>query len=280
MLISVASANYFFLPFPQALEIIARAGIRHIELDLYWTRGKWTIAQHLRDVSTREAVRLVRQSGLKVANIHDGGGVIEDADSLDGFVNPRLAEYLDELGYAPGCIVFHTPHIEGSYDMRWWHAVSGRIAGTAAKYQGNGTVVTVENMPPFEGFYVPLATPEELLAFAREYDLGITLDTTHYAQAGVDIKGAARILKGKVVNVHLGDYADGKSHVFVGDGGIDFSGFLRELSPSVLRSMTFECSPVRMGEDALELTPQAMSERLRMAQARLHTWLSGIPELL
>ena len=43
MQISIATANFYFLPFRQTLEIIAEAGFEQIELDLYWERGQWAM---------------------------------------------------------------------------------------------------------------------------------------------------------------------------------------------------------------------------------------------
>jgi sugar phosphate isomerase/epimerase len=224
--ISVATANFYFLPFDQTLEIIADAGFEHIELDLYWEGGKWAMAQHLKDLKVREVVRMVNQSGLRVSSIHDGGGVIEDAHSTQGFINPQLAAYLDQLGYPPGCIVFHTPHIEGSYDKRWWQTISDEIVKAAESYRSSQTSVTIENVPRFDGYYVPLTTPQELMTFVSDSELGVTLDTTHYAQIGVDVVWAARILKEKIRTIHLSDYLDGEAHVFIGDGNL-LSGSVR-----------------------------------------------------
>src|SRR5512138_2874960 len=188
---SIATANFYFLPVRQTLEIIAESGFEYIELDLPWERGRWAMAQHLKGMQAREVIDLINQYDLKVSSIHDTGGVIEDAHSIQGFVDPQLKEYLDQLGYAPGCIVFHTPHIEGPYDQRWWQTIAVEIVNAAESYRSGETVVTLENMPLFDGYYVPLTTPQELLAFVAPTELGITLDTAHYAQIGVDVVQAA-----------------------------------------------------------------------------------------
>ena len=275
MHISVATANLYFLPFDQTLEIIADAGFEHIELDLYWERGKWAMAQHLKDLEVREVVRMVNQSGLRVSSIHDGGGVIEDAHSTQGFVNPQLAAYLDQLGYAPGCIVFHTPHIEGGYDKRWWQTISDEIVKAAEIYRSSQTSVTIENMPLFDGYYVPLTTPQELMAFVSDSELGVTLDTTHYAQIGVDVVWAARILKEKIRTIHLSDYLNGKAHVFIGDGNLDFVNVFRVLEFSALHSITLECSVGLSGEAVAEMEQVRIIDRLKTAKSRLHGWIEA-----
>lgn len=274
MLISVATANYYHLPFEQALEIIACSGIQHVELDLFWERKHWAMAQHLRGYAPRDVVRLVHQAGLKIASLHDGGGVLEDPGSVRGFINPQLADYLEALGEAPDCLVFHTPHIEGNFDGNWWRGFSGQIITALQPYRNLGSAVTIENMPFFDGYSVPLITPEQLLAFVQEAGVGVTLDTTHYAQIQVDIVQAARTLYGKVKTIHLSDYIDGKPHVFPGDGELNLSGFFRALDRSTLRAVTLECAPIRLGEDSVLLDSAALSERVSTGRTRIDGWLA------
>jgi sugar phosphate isomerase/epimerase len=275
MLISIATATLYFFPFEQAVQTIAEAGFNHVELDFYWEGGESAMAQHLKGWSPREAVQLIHRAGLHVASIHDTGGVLDDANSCRGFISPQLMEYVDQLGYAPDCIVLHTPHIEGDYDERWWQAISGEIVKAAEEYRQDGTAITIENMPLFPGYYVPLTKPDEMLAFVSENDLGVTLDTTHYAQIGIDITEAASVLREKVKTIHLGDYLDGSSHVFIGDGGLDFAGFFGALDLSSLHSVTLECSPAFLGEDASRLTEAEITGRLKIARQRLSALIPG-----
>ncbi len=273
MKISVATANFYYLPFRQTLEVIAEAGVEYIELDPYWERGPWAVAQHLKGVGVRQVVDMIGHYGLKVSSIHDQGGVIENAHSIEGFINPQLDVYLDQLGYAPGCIVFHTPHIEGSYDQSWWQSIADDIAKAAERYKSSETSVTLENMPFFDGYYVPLAAPQELLAFVSQSGLGVTLDTTHYAQIGVDVVEAAGVLRNRVRTIHLGDFADGKTHLFVGEGALDFTTLFRDLDLSTLRSITLECSVGFPGEDVHALRQEEMVERLKVAMGRVQGWI-------
>jgi sugar phosphate isomerase/epimerase len=173
MLISIATATFYYRSFEETLEIIAEAVFQNIELDLYWERKNWAMAQHLKGLSAQETGQLIRQAGLKVTSLHDGGGVLDDPHSARGFVNPQLAEILDQLGYAPGCIVFHTPHIEGSFDDRWWKTISGEIVKALEPYRLACQTLTIENMPLFDGYTVPLPTPRALLDCCR-HDLGVT----------------------------------------------------------------------------------------------------------
>lgn len=273
MQISVATANYFHLPFEQALEIIASAGFQQVELDLFWERKQWAMAQHLRDWTAPEIARQVRQAGLRVASIHDGGGVLEHPDSIEGFINPQLDRLLDCLGDMPDTLVFHTPHIEGRLDAAWWRSCSARVVTALEPYRRACRAVTLENMTGFEGYTVPLLTPEELAAFVSDGPLGVTFDTTHYAQIGVDILRAAQTLNGRVRTVHLSDYLPGKTHVFPGDGELDLPGFIRRLEPAALQSITLECAPGYPSEDRLALDQPALVERLTEARRRVEGWI-------
>jgi sugar phosphate isomerase/epimerase len=276
MQISIATANLYFLPFPQALEIVAEAGFEHIELDLYWERGQWAMAQHLKGMTISEVVNSIRHLGPKVASIHDTGGVVDNAHSIRGFINPELREYVERLGYAPGCIVFHTPHLEGPYNRPWWQTIADEIATAAASYRSSETSVTLENMPLFDGYYVPLTTPQELLAFVSRNELGVTLDTTHYAQIGVDVVQAARVLRDKIKTIHLSDFTASQPHVFIGDGDLDFTSLFRVLDLSTLHSITLECSVGFLGENPLDLPHMKIVDRLKTAMSRLQSWLEVV----
>ncbi|MHB1356894.1 MAG: sugar phosphate isomerase/epimerase family protein [Anaerolineae bacterium] len=273
MHISIATANFYYLPFDNALDIIAGAGYTEVELALYWERGRWAMAQHLRDISAQQTARAIAQAGLHVSSIHDGGGVLHAAHTIEGFINPQLDALLDELGYAPQTIVLHSPHVEGSYDQTWWYSIADTIARAALRYQSPETAVTLENMPPFSGFTMSLLTPRELHDYAAEYGLGVTLDTTHYAQMGTDIVEAAHCLGDRVRTIHLSDYQDGRTHLFPGDGVLDFPGFFKALTFSNLQAITLECSAGFKDEDVRQLDRTAMTSRLRLAGERLRGWL-------
>ena len=269
MQVSVATANFYFKPFEQALEIIAEAGFRAMELDLFWTRKQWAVAQHLRDVPIPRMIRRVERSGLRISSIHDGGGVLEDKESAAGFINPILDGCLNEMGYAPDCLVFHSPHIEGRPEMEWWEGISSRIVCSLEKYRKACSFITIENMPVFDGYFVPLVTPEALRSFVIQNDLAVTLDTTHYAQIGTDIVEAARVLGSSVKTIHLSDFRAGKSHVFIGEGELDLAGFFDVIDRRSLHAVTLESSFSTMAQPDQEMDSRQLIGRLTEARARL-----------
>jgi sugar phosphate isomerase/epimerase len=264
MNISVATANFYFIPFEETLEIIAEAGFQNIELDLFWEWKQWNMAQHLKNVPVSKTIQSIHRSGLKVTSIHDGGGVLNDHNSTADYVNPQLDEYLDGLGYAPAYMVFHPPHAVGDPGVDWWHNISVEILRTLEPYREVCDYITLENMPYFDGFTVPLTTPESLRSFAIQNGLGVTVDTTHYAQIGINLIDAVRTLDGCVRSVHLSDYVDGRTHVFIGEGRLDLEGFLRLTDPTALHTVTLECSVSTADRPDREMTHTEMVERLRL----------------
>lgn len=266
MYLSVATANLFFQPFDQVLAIIAEAGFQNIELDLFWQRKGLSMAQHLRDVPIRQAVRWIEQSGLRISSIHDGSGMLETGNTMLGFINPALDEYLDCMGYAPDCLVFHTPHIEGDQDTRWWEQVSNKVAGSLEPYRHACSHVTIENLPALAGYSIPLTTPEELNAFTLQNGLSVTFDTSHYAQMGTDIIEAAGKLEGNIKTVHLSDYAAGRTHVYIGEGELNLSGFFEGIDRKELNTVTLECSLTSTDNPGRELSYNELVGRMREAR--------------
>jgi sugar phosphate isomerase/epimerase len=269
MLISVATATFYFLPFAEAIETIAIAGFENIEIDLYWERKSWAMAQHLKNVSPLEAVHYVAQAGLNVSSIHDGGGVLEDNESIQGYINPTLVDYLDTLGYAPDCLVFHTPHIEGKQDQKWWERTSVQIANGLDEYKRYGSTITIENMPEFEGYTVAIITPENLYKYAHLNALGITLDTTHCALGNIDIVEAAQILRETVRTIHLSDFRPDVPHAFIGDGDLNLSEFFSTLDLSCLKAITLECGLATQGRSERNMSQAERIDQLKLARKRV-----------
>lgn len=273
MQISIATANLYTFPFEQVLEIIAEAGFQNIELDLFWERKEWAMAQHLRNVPVKRAVQLIKQSGLRISSIHDGGGVIENEHSTLGFINPILDQYLDEMGYTPDCLVFHTPHIEGNPGIAWWQRTSGEIVLSLEKYRKACEFITIENMPFFDGYFVPLTTPEKLNAFVTENGLNVTIDTTHYAQIGTDIIEAAKKLGSNIKTIHLSDFIAGQTHVFIGEGELDLVGFFQVIDKESLNAITLESSLSSPDNSNHEMSHYSLVSRMTEARLRIEHYL-------
>jgi len=256
MLLSASTGTFYSLPFGKALELIRKAGFEYIELLQYWRGGKWSLGQHLKGVVPREALRMVEASGLKIAVLHDCGGLIRPgAPSL---VSKATYEYLEHADIP--CIVFHPPW-KKTRDKAWWDNYRTVAARDLRQFRER-TLVCVENMFPVGGLAIPLVGPAEMLAFVTENDIYATIDTTHCGQAGIDLVQAAETLRSRVRTVHLSDYAHPRSHVFPGEGTLDLRGLMRALDRERLHCVTLECNADHYRDDEA-----GTIERLQQAHA-------------
>jgi len=242
MMISISTANLYDIPFERVLAIYKRAGFEHIELAGYWKGGEWEIAQHLKGYEPGDVIRLVKDAGLKISTYHDMGGVVEAG--AESIVSDNTWEYLQYYDFP--CLVFHTPHMKNA-DEAWWQAYRQRAIEDLHRVQGTGErIISIENLPPlppqYSDYFMPLTNPAELLDFVNEANIGLNLDTTHYAVAGVDISDAARLFGKRVKTIHASDYQNGRQHVHLGEGGLDFAAFFGALHREGLHSVCAECA--------------------------------------
>lgn len=239
MNISIATATFYNIPFTEALELIKGAGFETIELDTYWTGGdNWEVTQHLRNIRPREVLKIVRESGLRINSLHDMGGVIfSDTDTV---INRDTFEYLEFGGEDIPCIVFHAPH-KKTEDKNWWPGYSSKAANDL-KALKDKFLICIENIQNFPGYQTSLIDPYEMLDFVKENGLFINMDTTHYAQCGIDIVSTAKYSRDYVKGVHFSDYRDGKRHLFPGEGVLDLKGFINSLDLTSLHAFTLECN--------------------------------------
>jgi len=238
MNISISTGTFYQIPFPKALLLIKNAGFEYIELLAYWHGGDgWKIAQNIKDVNPREVLKIVKESGLKISTLHDGGGVIDD--KTESVIAKSTYEYLEYGAPDIPCVIFHTPH-KKTTDKHWWDTYQFK-AGNDLKALKDKVIVCIENMLRFDGYIIPLLNPVDLMNFANDNSIFVNIDTTHYAQSGVDITEAAKILKNRVRTIHLSDYIDSKAHVFPGEGLLDFKSFMNELNKPAIHSLTIEC---------------------------------------
>jgi len=109
MNIAVSTGTFYSVPFSKALEAIYASGFRYIELLQYWKGGdNWEMAQHLKGIAQKEALKIIKESGLEISTLHDSGGVIEDGS--ESVISRSTYEYLEHGGDDIPCVVFHVPH--------------------------------------------------------------------------------------------------------------------------------------------------------------------------
>lgn len=233
----MATANFYHIPFDKTLDIIKQAGFEYIELDGYWKGGdSWETAQHIKDIKPKDVINMVSDSGLRIASFHDMGGVIEQGS--ESLINSKTYEYL-ALTEIP-CVIFHTP-CHKTTDKNWWKKYKKTVINDLKTLSEN-RIICIENMIQFNNYVVPLLEPKEMFEFISEANVFTTIDTTHYAQSATNIVYAADILKDKVKTIHLSDYYNGKSHIYIGDGELEFKSFYNKLNIDDLYLTTIECA--------------------------------------
>jgi len=238
MNIAISTGTFYKVPFYKVLELIKKAGFEYIELLQHWQGGSnWEVAQHLKRISPKETLKLIRESGLKISSLHDGGGVIEEGK--ESVVAKSTYEFLEFGNDEIPCIVFHVPH-KKTNDKSWanvYRSFAGKCLNTF-----KNQIICIENMPEFNGYETISSEPYDLLKFTTEYDIYINFDSTHYAQMDINIVDAAQILRDRVRTVHLSDYKNPNTHVYPGEGDLNLSGMLKQLNKNALHAITIECS--------------------------------------
>lgn len=117
---------------------------------------------------------------------------------------------------------FHPPswfQVELQF-LKWFNSIQD-----FQKIPSNGDIIiTIENMP-LSGARLMLAPYvlndyKDLLEFGIKKNLYFTFDTTHFATFGGDVIAAfLNVFKtGRLKNMHISDYGNTKSHLFLGSG--------------------------------------------------------------
>lgn len=174
----------------------------------------------------------------------------------------RTLEITRALGVST--IVLHPPYLwQLRYALWLVHELEDLIAGTS-------TAITMENM-------YPVAIGRRQVGFQRFLGLDglerfphITLDTSHVGVSGGDPVALYRALASRVVHVHLSDNR-GKgrdSHAPIGHGILPIADFVRELDPSVVRSVALEINPGAAASDRGRLE-KLLGEGLDLVRANL-----------
>lgn len=269
MNIVVSAGTFWFRSFPEALDLIAGAGGTHVEVALYWARDKWERGQHLKGVSPRAGLAMVAEHGLVPSNIHNVGGLSLTADEparhvFDEDVKSWIVEDL------PQCLVFHLPHLRSETpNPAWWETFEQDWIDQFRRFEGEGRVVTAENLQPVPGYYFPVLQVEELRRFVDRHNLYLTFDTTQCLQAGFDLYRTAEYLSDRIANLHLSEYWQGRPHGFIGEGDIDWPRFFNCLDRDRLFSVTLECTMSTPQKKDVEMTSAELVDRLRLALDRV-----------
>ncbi len=215
-------------------EFAAEAGFDAVEVMI---DGRWDSRQstYLRS--------LAAATGLPVAALHtpfrpiagfgdDYPACIRSALALAGEVGAQSVVAHPELANG----IDYTNLLIKHYAE--WHTPGGPILG-------------IENMPLALVNKKPKYHTHTIDRIARFP--GVTLDTAHFATAGVDILTAFEALHDEVRHIHLSDFADGREHRVPGRGELPLDLFLLALAEAgYARVVTVELVPdaLEAGDDA------------------------------
>lgn len=209
----VSTGALLLSPLGWVLEAIAEAGFAGAEIVMGL------------DGDTRDPDRvraIADATGLQVPVVHGpymlplrhvlGMGYIEKTR--------RAMELADAMGAET--MVAHAPFRFERGAVQW---VAEEAAAELA--EGHAARFGMENLFPFRGRSWSLAVhPEELLAYDH-----VVFDTSHFATSGVDLFEAWRLLRDRVVHLHVSDnHGRGRdSHAALGTGKLPLTAFLRHV---------------------------------------------------
>lgn len=248
-MLSLSTACFYNLPLRWAFRLAAEAGFEGVELVMapeVWLRGPAYVSS------------LAREHGLGIFSVHQAlmpGGP-------DGFGAGRMGDALRmALALECPCVVIHDPGAiswEDPEAQRWLRAVEACRAAA----QGSGTRLSLESAGIYRDRDLRnvVGSPEALIAFARQYDLDITLDTCHAGTTGLPLGEVYALLKERVVNVHFSDlkrlrpsldhhllYNLSSHHQLPGEGFLPLRPFIARLAQDGFRGpLTLETSFIAM----------------------------------
>ncbi len=227
----------------RAWEFAAAAGFDAVEVMI---ESRWDTRQpaYLRS--------LVAATGLPVAALHTPFRPLPGfGDDYPACVRSTL-ELARELGALS--VVAHPELANGTDYTNWLINHYDELSPPT------GPTLAIENMPLVLVNRKPkyrTCTVDTIACFP-----GVTLDTTHFATAGVDILDAYEALRAEVRHIHLSDFAAGREHRVPGRGVLPLDLLLLALAEhAYARVLTVELVP-----DALEAGDDD-EVRARLAEA-------------
>ncbi len=206
MNISLSTASVYVYPLRWIFAIAQRAGFDGVELVIS-PEVEWRGGAYLR--------RLSQEYGLTIFSVHPP--LFQYPGWRGSFANivpflPRALGVTQDVGAQ--ILVIHMPKARNSTVGIGREFVQGIVAAKAG-LNGAGTQIALENRAYFSprSLGLILSTPQELRAFADEYDFPMTLDTAHAGSWGIGLPDAYPSFLGRLVNVHLSDLRDVPAHI-------------------------------------------------------------------
>jgi sugar phosphate isomerase/epimerase len=135
-----------------------------------------------------------------------------------------------------------------------------QIKDFQAKFGSRFLSIAIENMPVSHGFFKIgtyfLSRPASLIEFAKAHNLYLTLDLTHLGTREKNFLENVRkfLATGRVKNIHLSDYKNGREHLFPGKGSLPLREVLETLHATHYNgAITLELLPREIEGDFREM---------------------------
>lgn len=260
--VQCSTATFWAFELPRALDLIAEAGFREIELMV--TRDRTT---HTPDIPAS----LAEERGLRITSLHAPFlAVTKNVWGMDPIAKiTRGAEMCRALGATS--MVVHPPYL-------WERGYTQWLTQRAADFESEtGITIAVETMYPkwVAGRKLRAYRWLEPSALAAAVS-SVALDTSHLAVGRLDVLQALDMVMPKLTHVHLSDNAgDGRdSHLELGQGVLPIDRFLAELRRAHYAGVvSLELSVRRYVE-----RPKALVEALQRSRQYVEGKLAGTPK--
>jgi sugar phosphate isomerase/epimerase len=215
--VQCSTGPFWALGLTETFDIIAEAGFKDVELMV--TRDPETQSPEI-------PLELAQERGLRIASVH--GPFLVLTKSVWGQEPLEKIRRGTEMCVAFGAstLIVHPPYLWEQQFATWLHAEAQQHADTT------GVRVAVETMyPKWMGSRRLRAyrwlDPRDLFAACHH----LVLDTSHLCVAREDIFAAYRLLRPKVIHLHLSNNAgDGRDgHLEMDQGTLPLGRFLQEV---------------------------------------------------
>ena len=262
-MLSLSTACLYHLPLGTIFRLAAEAGFEGVEL---------VISPRVRRRGARAIAELSRTYGLRILSIHQallGLG-------LSGSGPERMTDAVTlALALDCPCVVVHGTWAK-SWSLpeaqAWMHA----LEVCRQRLDGQGTCLSIEN----HGHYTPsddqgvLGRLADLVAFCRQGDLAITLDTCHAGTYAQGLLASYQAVRERLANVHLSDLAHARPptgnrrwravfhhHRMLGEGDLPLAPFLAQLrADGYPGPLSLEVSPWALGAWSLRRVRQRLAQ--------------------
>lgn len=235
MKILFSTGSLFFLPIEEVFPLLKEAGFDGCDLVIDGKFNNRVYCDHVRSCAEILPVTTIHAPYMKLPAWGDTVQALE-----------KTVEFGKSIGAE--AVNFHPPSwftMEVQF-LKWFR----KVDDFQKALNCDGLVVTIENMPR-SGKRLLLAPYvlndyEDMIRFGIARNLYFTFDTTHAATFDIDvIVGFLKYYEtGRLMNIHLSDFAGFDSHLFLGRGELPVAKFLNTLRRlGYDRNITLELAP-------------------------------------